>query len=65
MERGKGVVDGDVRMKGVEVVFNEVGIRVKGEIVGGMGRLGEKREVKDVGEEVRGVKMYGNGVGGE
>lgn len=60
IETRKPLLDRDVRMNGLELVFNEVPITVKGEIVGAIATFRDKTEVKHLAEQLSGVKMYAN-----
>ncbi|MFN2744063.1 MULTISPECIES: malate sensor histidine kinase MalK [unclassified Bacillus (in: firmicutes)] len=55
------VNDRDVRINGLELVFNEVPIHLKkGDIVGAIATFRDKTEVKHLAEQLSGVKMYAN-----
>ncbi|MGE6629891.1 malate sensor histidine kinase MalK [Bacillus sp. NPDC077027] len=60
IETRKPLLDRDVKMNGLELVFNEVPITVKGEIVGAIATFRDKTEVKHLAEQLSGVKMYAN-----
>ncbi|MCY7780664.1 malate sensor histidine kinase MalK [Bacillus haynesii] len=61
IETQKPVQDRDVRINGLELVFNEVPIHLKkGNIVGAIATFRDKTEVKHLAEQLSGVKMYAN-----
>ncbi|EME72958.1 malate sensor histidine kinase MalK [Bacillus sonorensis] len=61
IETKKPVNDRDVRINGLELVFNEVPIHLKkGDIVGAIATFRDKTEVKHLAEQLSGVKMYAN-----
>lgn len=61
IETKKPLNDRDVRINGLELVFNEVPIHLKkGNIVGAIATFRDKTEVKHLAEQLSGVKMYAN-----
>lgn len=56
----KPLQDRDVRINGLELVFNEVPIHLKGQTVGAIATFRDKTEVKHLAEQLSGVKMYAN-----
>ncbi|MED1739554.1 malate sensor histidine kinase MalK [Bacillus swezeyi] len=61
IETQNPVNDRDVRINGLELVFNEVPIHLKkGNIVGAIATFRDKTEVKHLAEQLSGVKMYAN-----
>lgn len=60
IESKKPQNDRIIRMNGLELVFNEVPIQLKGEIVGAIATFRDKTEVKHLMEQLTGIKMYAN-----
>ncbi|MER2458368.1 two-component system sensor histidine kinase MaeL [Bacillus subtilis] len=60
IETKKPLQDRDVRINGLELVFNEVPIQLKGQTVGAIATFRDKTEVKHLAEQLSGVKMYAN-----
>ena len=56
----KPLQDRDIRINGLELVFNEVPIHLKGQTVGAIATFRDKTEVKHLAEQLSGVKMYAN-----
>ncbi|MCY8825244.1 malate sensor histidine kinase MalK [Bacillus atrophaeus] len=60
IETKKPLQDRDIRINGLELVFNEVPIQLKGQTVGAIATFRDKTEVKHLAEQLSGVKMYAN-----
>ncbi|MDM5303060.1 two-component system sensor histidine kinase MaeL [Bacillus subtilis] len=60
IETKKPLQDRDLRINGLELVFNEVPIQLKGQTVGAIATFRDKTEVKHLAEQLSGVKMYAN-----
>lgn len=60
IETKKPLQDRDIRINGLELVFNEVPIHLKGQTVGAIATFRDKTEVKHLAEQLSGVKMYAN-----
>lgn len=60
IESKKPQNDRIIRANGLELVFNEVPIQLKGETVGAIATFRDKTEVNHLVEQLTGIKMYAN-----
>lgn len=58
LDKGEPVLDLEYDVRGVTLLTNTVPLKVDGEIVGAVSTFRDKTEIKQLGEELSGVKVY-------